>query len=138
MRPANPEFTLNPASVEAIKRFRASKPWRGTFAERFDKFMSLRQGLAEANDVAPILEFRGVEDGRNQGNGVWVSELNTIILVGKLSFVTFLYCFICSCGIDRDNALKSARKIFRHYFPRSFGGCRQVGDCLVRDQAMRN
>lgn len=138
MRITRQDFSLNPASADAIKRFRDSKPWQGAFAERWDKFMLLRQGLSEANSVAPILEFRGEENTRDPGNGVWASEINTIILVGKLSVVTFLYCFVMSCGVNRDGALEAAQRIFRHYFPRSFGGCRRVGDCLIRDQAMRN
>ncbi len=133
-----PSPNLNPAAKTALKKFRASKPWRGTFEERWEKFMTLRQKLSEACDVAPILEFHGNEQLDRPGNGAWLGRRNTIVLTGKLSVVTFLMCFAGALGMTRDDALGWAQGIFRHYFPRSFGGCRRQGDLLLRDQAMRN
>ena len=129
---------LNPAAIRALKSFRSSKPWRGSAEERRTKFETLLDGLSTAYGlVRPELRLCLVNSG-TAGNGVYSPEHNLIVLAGKLSVVTFLYCFGRAGGLDRDGALEWARDLFRRFFPRSHGGCRQVGDLLLKDQAMRN
>jgi hypothetical protein len=123
---------FKPAALRAVRAFARSKPWRGTFAERWDKFMALRQVLSEVYGIAPILEFRGRESG-SSGSSCYVPGRNTIILRGRLSVVTFLHEFAHARGADEQQACPWSINLFRRCFPRSFGRCRAVGHTLVRD-----
>jgi hypothetical protein len=69
----------------------------------------------------------------------FVPGVNKIVLNGRLSAVTYLFCFVADWGAtSSESAMESARKIFKHFFPRSYGGCRDLGGAIVRDQTMRN
>jgi hypothetical protein len=125
-------MTFRPAALRAVRAFARSKPWRGTFAERWDKFMALRQALSEAYGVAPILEFHGTEQPGAVGNGAYWPAFNKIVLVGRLSVVTFLHEFAHARGADERQAVRWSVNLFRRCFPRSFARCRQVGHLLVR------
>jgi hypothetical protein len=123
---------FKPAALRAVRAFAHSKPWQGTFAERWDKFMALRQALSEVYGIAPMLEFRGRESG-SSGASCYVPARNTIILRGRLSVVTFLHEFAHARGADERQACRWSINLFRRCFPRSFARCRAVGHTLVRD-----
>jgi hypothetical protein len=57
---------------------------------------------------------------------------NKITLTGRLSVVTYLYLFVLATGANWLAALAASRRLFRHFFPRSYAGCRNEGGLLVR------
>jgi len=132
------EFTLNPAGRTAIKRFRDNKPWQGTLLERGDKFAELHRQLCAAYDLETILLRDDRKPEASSAGSTFNPVKNQIVLRGRLSVVTYLFLFASACGVDRDGALAWAHETFRHFFPRSFGGCRMSEGLLVRDQAIRN
>jgi hypothetical protein len=124
-----PNFGIE--AIRAIKAFRSAKPWRGSFDERLEKFSTFCQALAAAYGVSVELRFYGEETPR--GNGMWVPERGTIVLAGKLSVVTFLFCFGLARGLSRRRSFAWAHECFRRFFPLSYSRCRCAGDLLVRD-----
>ena len=128
----DPAVRFKPAALRAVRAFARSKPWRGTFAERWEKFITLRQALSEVYGIAPILEFWG-EEGGHSGSSCFVPRRNTIILRGRLSVVTFLHEFAHARGADERQACRWSINLFRRCFPRSFARCRAVGHTLVRN-----
>ena len=131
MREQPNSLNLNAAASEAIKAFRDAKPWQGTPDERLAKFTELHRGLARAYDLETILVREGNDEQGASGGSFFAPRLNRIVLRGKLSVVTYLFCFALACGLQRIAALAWAKDTFRHFFPRSFARCTDVGGMLV-------
>lgn len=136
--------TFRPTAAAALRAYRASKPWRGAFPERWAKLEALHQALCAAYGLRSSLFFRATYyettppelmaavTERERGDGAYAAGRDAIILVGKVSVVTYLFTFAAARGMRRDKALNWARKAFARFFPRSFGRCRVEGDVLVR------
>ena len=127
------QLVLSAAAQEAVKRFRSAKPWRGTFADRKEKFETFHAELNEACGFETGLLIVGEIDETRRGNGGYHAESNQIILACKLSVVTYLYGFALAAGLGRPEALTWARELFAQYFPRSFARCRIVEGCVISD-----
>lgn len=128
------QLVLSDEAKAAVKAFRDAKPWRGTFEERHEKFHAFATAFAEAVGLQCEYVFAGEETGNGQGG--YVARENKIVLSGKLSVVTVLFCFGLAVGLGRLEALKWAKGIFKHYFPRSFAGCVEVNGLLKRREEM--
>lgn len=120
------QLVLAPAGRQAIKSLRDAKPWRGTFGERKEKFETFAAEFADATGMTVKFEFVGKERRTKPGNGGYDSTANRIVLIGKLSVITALFCFGSAGGLKRAEALKWARDLFAHFFPRSFARCQTV------------
>lgn len=138
-------ITLNPAGRAALKAFRDSKPWKGTVDQRADKFAELHRGLIAAYELETLLvrDDQTVDPNGSSGASMFDSLENRIVLRGRLSVVTYLYCFacaylLCQSTVSRNDAtavaIEWAQAQFRHFFPRSARGCREDNGLLVRDE----
>lgn len=125
---------LNREAFAAIVAFRRAKPWRGTFEERYTKFQSLMASLTAAYGLGTGFHFQGSETLGRMGNGAYDSRRDAIVLVGKLSVVTFLHCFARARGKTREEAFRWSLSVFKKMFPISFSRCRHVGPYLIREQ----
>jgi len=128
-------FPLNPTARQSIKSFRDAKPWKGTLGERAAKFAELHRGLCRAYDLETMLVRDEAGDPDHTGSSAasrYDARTDRIVQRGRLSVVTYLFCFGAAVGMTRGEALGWARDLFAHYFLRSFRGCRAEGDLLVR------
>jgi hypothetical protein len=126
------EMFLNPAARAAVKAFRDAKPWRGTRDERGGKFAELHRGLCRAyHRETMLIRDDGDPDG-SSGSSAFDGRKDRITLRGRLSVVTYLFCFAAATGVSRRAALRVAIDTFRHFFPRSFARCRVVNGLLVQ------
>jgi len=116
-------LNLNEAATTAIKAFRDAKPWRGTPEEKLAKFTDLHRGLARAYDLETMLLRGDSDEFGASGASYFALRLNKIVLKGRLSVVTYLFCFATACGLQRMAATAWARETFRHFFPRSWARC---------------
>lgn len=128
-----PHLTLTDAARQALKTFRDSKPWKGTTEERADKFADLHRGLCRAYDLETML----VRDDNPRWDesslaSTYNPALNHIVLRGKLSVVTYLFCFGGALNMTPPAAMAFAKQVFRHFFPRSAAGCREEGGLMFR------
>lgn len=128
----NDSVKINPEARRAIAAFRSSKPWQGSFDERFAKFTALCQALGNAYGIAPVLEFKGKEDMTRLGDGAINREGTIIRLVGKLSVVTFLNCFARARGKTPKECYVWSLSVFKRMFPVSFARCHVDGINLIR------
>lgn len=129
-----PSMTFKPAALQAVRAFARSRPWRGTIAERKDKFRRLNRALAAAYGIAePRLVFVGVEAGTHSGASSYRPAVHTITLTGNLSVLTFLHEFAHARGADERRACRWSINLFCRCFPRSFARCRADGHTLVRE-----
>lgn len=129
----NPRKKYRPAALAAVRRFARSKPWRGTIAERKEKFRRLNRELAEAYAIRrPRLIFRLRRLWPAVGNGCYCRMTHTIMLEGKLSVVTYLHEFGHARGFDERDACRFSINLFARCFPRSFARCQHQGHMLVQ------
>jgi hypothetical protein len=120
------------ATVAAVHRFAASKPWHGSISARKKKFRILNQDLSAAYEIEePDLHF-GLIDGSSSGASHYISLAHRIVLVGKLSVVTLLHEFAHARGMGEQDACRWSINLFRRCFPRQFSRLIFVGHTLVR------
>jgi len=132
---------LYPAGVcRAVKSLRNSKPFRGTYSERCQKFEQFVSDMNEALDMDIGIAFAH-EDRQNSFNsGVDCrGDRPVIVIVGKLSIATLFYCY-AGCMAQDDpqmedhwGRMKWAANLFKRFFPRSFSGIDTSGTFLVRN-----
>ena len=123
---------LNVAALAAVKAFRRSKAWRGTFEERLAKFHALNAGLCLAYGLGSGMVFEGEENRNQMGDGCYDPRKDVIHLVGKLSVVTFLHCVARARGMTRQEAFRWSLSVFARMFPVSFARCHSEGLFLIR------
>lgn len=127
--------TFRPDALRAVRRFRRSKPFRGTIAERKAKYRKLNRELAAAYGIpVPTLRFRGVESDTDSGSSCYCRLDHSITLRGRLSVITFLHEFGHARGYGERGACRFSLNLFRRFFPRAFARLRQVGHTLVRNR----
>ena len=125
--------TYNPATLRALKVFRRSKAWGGSYADRKDKFSMLHDMLNLIYDMNTTLVFAGNGTG-DSGNSCYIPALNKIILSGKLSVVTYLHEFGHARGWGERYACVWSLNLFRRIFPRSYERCTHAGHTLVQSE----
>ncbi len=118
-------LNFRPETLQAVRAFARSKPWKGTIAERSVKFQTLHAELAAAYEVtAPTLIFSGDGHGDSSASCYIPSE-NTIIIHGRLSVITFLHEWgHVLRGSSEQEACRWSLNLFRRCFPRSWGRLR--------------
>jgi len=113
-----------PGALKALRAFRRAKPWRGSEAERREKFKKLHRQLCRVYGVQPTLAFSRQEvacymPGRNRIN------------LPTLSVVTYLHEFAHARGADERQACGWSINLFRRMFPRYYARCRHDGHMLI-------
>jgi hypothetical protein len=122
------------AVIDAVQTFSAANPWKGPATARKLKFLQLNRDLASACSIRePALEF-GLLDGSSSGASYYNSRDHRIVIVGKLSVVTYLHEFAHALGYDEPDACRWSVNLFRRCFPRQYSRLVHVGHTLVRPQ----
>ena len=120
--------------LHAVQRFADSKPWKGSSKSRQEKFRQLNRSMAAACRITlPKLVF-GRLDGGNAGGSRYTPRIHRIIIVGKLSVVTFLHEFAHALGYGEREACRWSINLFRKCFARQYSRLIHVGHMLVRPQ----
>jgi len=125
---------FNRAALQAVREFRKVGPWRGSLDERKDKFRRLNRALSAAYDITETdLKF-GRVDGTISGASHYIPAFHRIVLVGRLSVVTFLHEFAHARGMGERRAARWSVNLFRRCFPRQFSRLIHRGHMLVRPE----
>jgi hypothetical protein len=119
----DPPVRSRAATVEAVHRFAAARPWRGSQDERIGKFQTVHADLCRIYGKGTRLRF-GPLDGGSSGSSFYNQGLDVIELRGKLSVVTYLHEFVHALGRDERGACRWSLSLFRKCFPQHFSGCR--------------
>ncbi len=128
------QISFRPASLRAVRIFATSNPWTGSLDQRKKKFCKLNRSMAAAYGIRkPELVF-GNLDGSSSGRSYYEPGRHRIVLVGKLSVVTYLHEFAHARGMGEQGACRWSINLFRRCFPRQFSRLIQVGHTLVRLQ----
>ena len=117
-----------------MRIFAASKPWSGSIETRKRKFSDTNRLMAVACRIEmPTLVF-GSLNGGSSGASHYIPQDHRIVIVGKLSVVTFLHEFAHALGMDEQDACRWSINLFRKCFPRQYSRLIHVGHTLVRPQ----
>lgn len=128
------ELSFNSLALRALRDFHDAGPWRGEFSSRKNKFRRLNRALAAAYRIdEPDLGFVRI-DGSSSGASHYIPVQHRIVLVGKLSVVTFFHEFAHARGMDERAATKWSVNVFRRCFPRQFSRLIHRGHVLVRPE----
>lgn len=124
-----------PVELLCVMRiFAASKPWSGSIETRKRKFSDANRLMAVACHIEmPTLTF-GSLDGSSSGMSHYLPRDHQIVMVGKLSVVTFLHEFAHALGYDEQKACRWSINLFRKCFPRQYSRLIHIGHTLIRPQ----
>jgi len=122
---------------EALEEAKSTHLWKGTIDERVAKFTALNDKIREITGKPMDFEFHGNEEtNKHPGNGA--IRNNSLILLGKLSMITFLYTWGVALGATMEEALTWSENLFKEHFPISYGKTVKMGDMrLTADDAER-
>ncbi len=128
------QMTFPSDLLQAVQEFAESNPWQGSTKSRQEKFRQLNRSVARACGIElPKLIF-GKIDGRSTGGSRYTPRTHRIVIVGKLSVVTFLHEFGHALGFGERKACRWSINLFRKCFPRQYSSLIHVGHTLVRPQ----
>jgi len=128
------QMTSPSAVLRAVQQFARARPWRGTVEERKAKFRTLNYDLAGAYGIFdPDLSF-GIINGSSSGSSHYCPSQHQIVLVGRLSVVTFLHEFAHSMDMGERDACRWSINLFRRCFPKEYSRLIHVGHTLVRPE----
>lgn len=125
----DPPLKFKRGTVAAVRRFKRSKPWRGSEDERKAKFERLHCGLCLVYGKQTRLVF-GLLDGEDSGSSHYTPSTDTITLCGRLSVLTLMHEFAHALGKDERGACRWSLNLFRRVFPASFSRCTADGHTL--------
>lgn len=128
------QLFFNLDAIRAMQKFHQVGPWRGSLDERKDKFRRVNRALATAYDIAEPDFVFGRIDGSNSGASHYIPVFHRIVLLGKLSVVTYLHEFAHARGMDERAATRWSVNLFRRCFPRQFSRLIHRGHVLVRPE----
>ena len=113
--------TFTPAVLEATAAYSRSKPWQGTYDDQREKLAVYHAAMCEACDVSCGLQFLG-DNPEIPSAGDYHSHEgeNMMVLVGKVSVVTYLFWFASTFYTSPKDRMKFALNLYRVGFPRSF------------------
>ena len=120
--------------LQAVRRFAKSGPWKGSTKSRQEKFRQLNRSMAGACGIEPPKLTFGRLGGGSTGASHYIPRDHRIVMVGKLSVVTFLHEFAHALGYDERRACRWSINLFRECFPRQYSRLIHVGHTLVRPQ----
>jgi hypothetical protein len=129
----DPPVRFKPATIEAVRQFARSKPWRGSVEERKTKFNAVHAALCATYGKTTKLLFSSI-DGSDSGASCFMPFPDAIILSGRLSVVSYLHEFAHALGRDERGAVRWSASLFKRAFPRSFASCRHEGHMLRRGE----
>lgn len=117
--------------VRAVKRLRLAGAWRGSDAERLEKFRRCIGRLSRVYGIEEPRVVRGIVRRGSSGASCYVPAVHTITLSGRLSVVTMLHEFAHAMGKGERGAVKWSVNLFRRVWPEQFERCEHEGHVLV-------
>ena len=128
------DMRFRPRTLRTMKAFASLGPWSGTLDERTQKFIWLNQQLAHTHGILePQLSF-GQLNGSGSGASHYIPSQHRIVLLGRLSVVTYLHEFGHALGHDERKTARWSVTLFRRCFPRQYARLVHCGHMLLRPQ----
>lgn len=124
----DPSRKFKPAVFRAVRAFARSRPWWGSLDERREKFRQLHLALAAAYSRVPAKLVFGGDESEDSGQSCYIPDLDTIVLRGRLSVISYLHeARHWIAGPNEHAAVGWSAELFRRAFPQSFARLRFEG-----------
>lgn len=129
----DPKFVFKSQTIEAMKKFAQSKPWRGTDCEKMLKLAALNSDLSKIYRIRPpALCFTPNLTNMN-ALGVYDRNQNVIFLdENRISVITYLHEFGHALGKNEWDTCKWSINLFKRTFPKTFKNLESQGHVLSR------
>ncbi|MHC4464215.1 MAG: hypothetical protein ACYS30_22725 [Planctomycetota bacterium] len=124
-------------TMRALRAFKESGPWSGTFPARQAKFFVLHAELCRIyRQHTALLMHPSVLSNVSSGESCYNREEDIILLVGKLSVLTYLHEFghVLKGHSEREACMWSVN-LFRKVFPEQFERLTATGHYLTHEEA---
>jgi hypothetical protein len=119
--------------VAAVKRFAASKPYRGSITQRIEKFSTAVNDICQAAGVEPPHLIFEIDERQSSGSSSCIPSTRTIILRGRLSVITALHEVAhLLYGSSEYTACAWSLRLFRDCFSKSWERLGFTGHMAVR------
>jgi len=114
--------------LKAMRKFKKTKPFRGSFPKRRAKHAKLFFELCAVYEISLNLMLP-TRDGQ-EGSGFYSHYQRSVRIGGKLSVVTLFHEFAHALGKDEKGACSWSLNLFKRFFPKSFERGFADGHCL--------
>jgi hypothetical protein len=113
---------ITPEILAAVKRFAKSKPYRGSTAERIEKFRAAINDICRAAGVEPPTVNISIDERQGSGGSFYCPATKQIFLTGRPSVITALHEVSHHLNGESEHvACAWSLRLFRDCFPRSWG-----------------
>lgn len=130
-----PEVKFKLGVIAAIKRFKKKKTHNRTSLERLEGMRELARDLSMVYGLRSVTKVSAVclvEDETADSRGSFYhKKTNTIVMVEKLSIITFLHEFAHALGKDEVGAVRWSLTLFKRVWPQQFERLVPEGHTLV-------
>jgi len=125
------EIAFSTETLQVVREYAASRPWRGTRLEQRQKVRRLYAGLTRAHGVTSLRIVFGGQTDCDSTRSCYLPRFHTVVLRGpRISVVTALHEFGHHLGLDEHGACAYSLQLFRQCFPKSFARCVPDGHML--------
>lgn len=113
---------VNQNLVDLLNEWKKQHLWQGTIDERKQKFLWMNEHMQVLFRKPIILDFDITEESDKIPNASASSYYyrNKIVLIGRLSVITFLHEWAHAIGMNQKEAVDWSLLHFKEAFPKSF------------------
>lgn len=128
----NSEMKFKSETIDCLKEFKKYYPYSVGNDERLKGMQELLIKLSRAYNIpAPSLTFFKFIDGSDSFQSYYDFLTNSIVIIGKLSIITFLHEFAHALGKDEPGATMWSVSLFRRVYPSAYKKLQAQGHCLI-------
>ena len=106
--------------VKCLLKFKNENPWAGSVEERKNKFLKLHNELNIVfhKNVKLVFEISDkISEWFLSKNSYYDAGVDTIVLMGRLSVITYLHEYGHSLNMRQEEAIMFSQDLFRKVFP---------------------
>jgi hypothetical protein len=124
---------ISPEIVASVKRFAASKPYRGSTTERIEKFTTAINDICRAAGVEPPDLHFSFDEHQSSGGSFYCPATKQMALVGRPSVITALHEVSHHLREESEHvACAWSLRLFRDCFPTSWSRLKFNGHMAVK------
>ncbi len=130
---------MNGEVLKALGKFKEMDCWKGKIKERKEKFLWLNEELNKAFNRNTNLEFQVPNKFSlwySSGESCYDRDTDTIIIIGRLSVITYLHEYAHALGYNEEMAIEWSREWFRIVFPEKIKKLVRFKDFVVKKGTM--
>ena len=122
---------FKPETITACSNFALTEPWFGSIEERKVKFLQFNEALNRIYQKNIRLNFSNNYQKLSSAKSYYTN--NSIMMIGRLSVVTYLHEFAHALGKDERGAVRWSVSLFKICCPDQFLRAKHLHHMLVKE-----